>query len=448
MINSKKTKGKLDFYKYLFFLNKNHGITLLLNMLIFSISLITMIFSIIDIEGLQFTNIFAIIVFVFSLFNIIWDTIGKYQEIKSFAGVDQEIVMNKKLIVAKDDNVFKIDDICCSLEEEEWNFENCSLKGSQNDRVIFSKELNEYLWDSNFKLEKNTNKGKKVKEFILKNREIITPFFQYKYYNSKKNRQYFFNQDKLCMSSDIIRGKEFIQCHKGTYYDSFLTNEICMATLERREDSVIIYDASNFFPCNYDKEDGKYCLESITKSRMNNHIGISTLAYTKDNYFVIRMQGLKTQYNKEQYVPTGSGSYDWNDIRDNDFNKTICYAMQRELWEENGDYNIAPSPGQVGETRILGYFRWLRRGGKPEFVGITRLNYNLDSLKENTEELKDIHSSTIEDEIYLINVNDIPKFIDKIISNEKMSVPLEMCLKALKIYYEKRPNELKEFLRI
>lgn len=35
-------------------------------------------------------------------------------------------------------------------------------------------------------------------------------------------------------------------------------------------------------------------------------------------------------------APSGSGSCDYKDIYEDDFRKSITYAMKRELWEETG----------------------------------------------------------------------------------------------------------------
>jgi len=54
--------------------------------------------------------------------------------------------------------------------------------------------------------------------------------------------------------------------------------------------------------------------------------------------------------------------------------------MKRELWEENGGKELGIGIDHIGETKVLGYFRWLRRGGKLEFIGIPKLNLSLDQL--------------------------------------------------------------------
>ncbi|WP_373899160.1 hypothetical protein ACER0A_002855 [Haloimpatiens sp. FM7315] len=446
-MNKKKIKMTIDFYRYLFFLKKKEGISLIIDLSIFGVSLISVIHNNVNLKHIDLTNFFIIIIFVFSLFNSIWDTIGKIKEIQSFTGKDNHIKINMepKQTIIKQDCAFKLKDVKY-LNKNDLDFENINVDKIHGFYAMRSIRLNKYLWDNSMKLEIDNNKREKVKKFILKNKEIVAPFFQYKYYKSRKNDQYFFNENKLCMANDMCCDQDTVRCYKSSYYNSFLTNEICMVVLKRIEDATVIYDASNFYPCEYNLRYKTYCVQPIAKSEMNNHIGVSTLAITKDNYIVLRMQNDKSQQNKEKFVPTGSGSCNWSDRKIKSFTNTIEYAMKRELWEENGDKKISPNADKVGETKILGFFRWLERGGKPEFVGITKLNCNLDAMEIDTDELKNISNSIDMDALNIDNIKDIPEIISDIRNYDNISVPLYMCLDALEIYYNERPDELKNFL--
>lgn len=444
-MKNKKFKMTVDFYKYLFFLKKREGISLIINLSIFVISLITAINNNIGSIDIDLTNLFVLIIFIFSLFNVIWEAIGKLKDIKSFTGHDEEIEMTKKETIIKENLAFKLGDIKY-IQKKSSDFESIKVGKLEASYVIRSLKLNEYLWDNNIKLEIDTNKKEKVKKFILKNKEIISPFFQYQYYKSKKNQQYFFNEYKLCMASDICLGEEVVRCYKSDYYSSFLTNEICMFALERIEDATIIYDASNFYPCEYKYKDKTYYLQPIDKSEMNNHIGVSTLAVTKDNYIVLRKQNKKSQQNKNKFVPTGSGSCDWSDIKEKSFTNTIEYAMKRELWEENGGKKISPNIEEVGQTKILGFYRWLERGGKPEFVGITKLNCNFDAMEVNTDEFVNIANKADMDTYTLECIESLPEIIKTIKGYENISIPLYMCLDALEVYYKEHKDELAKLI--
>jgi len=201
------------------------------------------------------------------------------------------------------------------------------------------------------------------------------------------------------------------------------------------DSSEIIRDASKFFPIDQDNN-GKMRLKDISSSLANNHIGISTLGITKDNYLVIWKQNHKNQVVEGQFVSTGSGSCDYADIHFDRNQKmslpdTIKYAMERELKEEN---KLGES-AEIRETIVLGFFRWLSRCGKPEFVGVSYLNNVLNDLIPNTNEV--FHK----EQFYFNDNEELVEKIDEIFgSNLPLSVPLQVNLKLLKQYLKKNPT--------
>ncbi|MFD1064401.1 hypothetical protein [Oceanobacillus locisalsi] len=448
----KKMRMAIDFYKYLIFLNYRQSVELLINLTIFMISFISFLYNtLFTVAGEYNSGWLLFLIVLYSFFNIVWNLLEKWKEIQAFKGKNKDIIMKSKSILVKDDKAVQLSDIHAERRGE-IQFENMELnrpRDNQQESVIYSKEINHYLWDRDFTIEKDTIKEKKIKQFIKKNREIITPFFQYKYYDSKKNNHFFFNESKLSMSSEINPKNDYINLCKSNYYHSYLTNEISTSTLQRVEDATIIYDASNFYPCEHkklDKENDITYLQPMDKCEMSNHIGISTLAVTRDNNLVIRKQGINTQQNKNQYVPTGSGSADWSDIKNNSLHDTLIHAMNRELWEENGGKSLKVPMNKFGDTKVLGYFRWLRRGGKPEFAGITKLHVSMNQLTPDNSEFIDITNKADTDTFYLNSVDDVPEKIKQIQEMENLSIPLQMCLVFVLDYYEECREELEEFL--
>lgn len=453
MMKAKKIRMTFDFHKYLFFLNHGRAIKLVINLIIFIISFISFLYNnpFIDEEGNN-SGWILIVLMIYSIGNVAWSAYEKCEEIRNFKGKNKDVTMQSKSTLVKEDRAVQLNEIHAE-KRGSIQFDNIELDGSRKDQqesIIYSKDINRYIWKNDLIIEIDLIKEKKIKKFIKKNRNIITPFFQYKYYNSKRHNQLFFNESKLSMSSDINPKNNHINFYKSNYYHSFLTNEISTSTLQRIEDATVIYDASNFYPCEHKKigKDNNYVtyLQPLDKSQMSNHVGISTLAVTKDNYLVIRKQGVSTQQNINKYVPTGSGSADWSDIRNNSLHDTLEFAMNRELWEENGGKALKVSMDQFGETKVLGFFRWLQRGGKPEFVGITKVDFSLNQLTPDNTEFVDITNKGDSDTFYLDSIEDIPKTIEEIQSMDSLSVPLQMCLVVLLDYYRESKKELEVFL--
>src|SRR5690606_28384422 len=119
-------------------------------------------------------------------------------------------------------------------------------------------------------------------------------------------------------------------------------------------------------------------IPDIKGSNMANHVGISTLAVTRDGQLLVWNQDGRAQHSRNQLAPTGSGSCDWKDFEatrgageGNTLMQVVLRAMERELREESSLQGVADARIT---SRVLGYFRWMNRGGKPEFVGISRVD--------------------------------------------------------------------------
>jgi hypothetical protein len=123
--------------------------------------------------------------------------------------------------------------------------------------------------------------------------------------------------------------------------------------------------------------------------------------------------------------------------------------MQRELWEENGGNSLNKSIDEVGNTKVLGFFRWIDRGGKPEFIGITKLNCNVDDLKANSEELQDLSNRSDRDLLLIESIDELIKVLKELKEdNDQISLPLYMCIQGALQYAGKRESELQSFLKL
>ncbi|WP_433726327.1 hypothetical protein ACQP2Y_09125 [Actinoplanes sp. CA-051413] len=124
--------------------------------------------------------------------------------------------------------------------------------------------------------------------------------------------------------------------------------------------------------------DGK--IIPLTDSWQANAIGVSTLAFTSDGKLVLTLQGARSASEPGLFAPAGSGSVDLRDVKRHRGGQRalvefLACAMQRELVEES---NIRYH--DIAWTEVLGYFRWLNKGAKPEYVGVTLLKLSADEL--------------------------------------------------------------------
>lgn len=426
-------KNFIDYNLYLFKIKRIEVIILFIDLALFTTSTYTLIinwrglFNENSTKAILFVLLGTIIKFVYDLYNIICEVKDsmdlRYGYIKSDT---QEKIYSEIKVDETEGDDYIIEDICFSSGKKE--------------RVLRSAALDKYIREENLILEESKNMERNIKRFIKENKDNLLPFLKFNYRLSNFYGRMFFNEKKLCISSDIrITSKEKkVYYHKGTYYDTYLTNIIAGKELRSNEDNKLIASAEEFMPVI--RKDDEYYLKDITVSVMNNEIGVSTLAITNDNYLIIWTQNRVAQSSGGLLVPTGSGSCDFADIRGKSFNDTIIYAMNRELWEENGGKHLCPSVEEIGQTKILGTFRWINKGGKSEFVGLTKVNKDLISFAQEKKEVFDR-------EEYLINsVDDLLKKIDELLQRNNISVPLNVNLKALKEYAKDDREELEEFL--
>lgn len=127
---------------------------------------------------------------------------------------------------------------------------------------------------------------------------------------------------------------------------------------------------------------------SLSDARMANIVGISLLAITADRQVLFVRQTERNSVLPKGFAASSSGSLDWADTKNVKqraeftgqsvlLRDVLFEGMLRELYEES---QVRRSEIVEGSQHVTGYFRWLRRGAKPEFTGIVRLNVTLADL--------------------------------------------------------------------
>jgi hypothetical protein len=203
------------------------------------------------------------------------------------------------------------------------------------------------------------------------------------------------NDKKIRIASNIdyttIKLSEKLALQKTSYFEGVVTNESGRMVLISSggdrgvsADEVIFNGPDLFINAQLKK------IISLEESQASNHIGISTVLITNDRRVVYQRQGVQL-IDAGHLAPSASGSADWDDICDSQkelrfssktMQNIVKYAMERELFEEIA----ADSAIYRTETYLTGFARYLHRGGKPEFFGITLMDINSDKLYIRREE--------------------------------------------------------------
>lgn len=420
-----------DYFKYLIFLQQEETIRVILGIIIFISSVyllqheITSNFS----ESRGETTISLIIVLI--IIKFVWEAFVTQSEIRSYFHIQRSILRNNlaKPVVQPGE------------KEKEAGFISIEIPGNKADLIFASSKVNRYIQTIPLSIIINETKIKQINKYIQKHREILLQYLNHYFFNSLHSNRQFTNDKKLCLSRDINLNSRHIYCHPGGYYDSFVTNQVSGTTLIIKDKLHTTITTEHIFPSREDEEGNRY-LYDIASSQMNDHLGCSTLGFTSDNYLLIWVQGGSTQFSKDLLIPTGSGSSNFSDITNHSLQKTVICGMERELMEETvADKSL---DNNLNRTMILGFYRWVSRGGKPEFSGITRLQGTSEQYKPDAKRARTEKSASLKFKVQLIE--DLPRVLEQIRNNGRLSTPLYMCLYQLEEMHKDNKEELKSFM--
>jgi hypothetical protein len=166
-----------------------------------------------------------------------------------------------------------------------------------------------------------------------------------------------------------------IMLRVASFFDSQCSNEICALRITHRDTN------EEFDPRHKLLTSADGCLRTLAESLLADVIGISTLAMTSDGGLVVTKQSNRNVASPLLLAPSGSGSLDPRDLskgRASTLQDVVRHGMERELCEETG---IRPS--EIRGTALTGFARWLERGAKPEFFGVTELSVTAKDLDES-----------------------------------------------------------------
>ncbi|MDX2974452.1 hypothetical protein [Kribbella solani] len=173
-------------------------------------------------------------------------------------------------------------------------------------------------------------------------------------------------------------------------------------------------------------DDGR--LIALNSTGLGNQVGVSTVALTTDGWMLLVHQGVASRSSAGLVAPSGSGSLEPLDLVGRDrLSDVVAAGMERELREELGLVSTAMRDVRI-ETQVRGYGRWLEKGAKPEFYGVTRIHAELRDL--------DLRIDVSERQFVTRHVPIRPDDVRRLLAGERFealgqgvpSVPLELCL--------------------
>lgn len=357
-----KVRNRLDFIRY----GQKIGY---INIITITIDLTILTYSIIDYRTLISTdNLFLFLFLIFT--TLVWQTICF---IRNFYAYTHKTAY------------YNLHNICQqgipAITDEVREIYTAAPIDFTDTTLIYSDTVNHLLQSEKpIHAMLCADKEKRTFKYIENYRNILLPFLNGKWHEMKNKNGSFYNEQKLCMASEFGESGNslYVKVCRGCYYNSYLTNVIYTKKLSHQSGWGMMPPANI----------SNYPIHRLEKSIMSDHIGISTLAVTTDGYVIILHQNNKALTSADRLTPSGSGSVDFRDFRAGaDFRETLKAAAERELCEET-----ALPPCRIGHTEVIGFYRDLGRGGKPEFCCLTRLNaplFEISELEPNYEEQRD-----------------------------------------------------------
>ncbi|MGR3765984.1 hypothetical protein [Rossellomorea sp. NS-SX7] len=291
-----------------------------------------------------------------------------------------------------------------------------------SESAAYSFTINQSLWESDKEIVMNQEMYSQIKRYMKKHKNTLIPIFIWQWIKAMQNKQPFFNDKKLCMSQPLSNS-DLSRCHIGGYYDTFLTNRIFNKSLKCKHTH---YHANEIFHCK--------------PKLMNNQIGVSTIGFTLDGYLLLWQQNSKALSSSGLLAPTGSGSLDYSMMKKNSLNKTLINAMNTELWEESNGKETQFTIDDIGRTYVIGHYRWMTRGGQPQFAGVSFLNIDYKELSPNLYEVTHGESKKIH------SIEELIAHLHLLLEKDNLSFPLRMNILFLLDYIQEYPDFVSRML--
>ncbi|HYD18553.1 MAG TPA: hypothetical protein VEF76_08755 [Patescibacteria group bacterium] len=194
-------------------------------------------------------------------------------------------------------------------------------------------------------------------------------------------KQHTTNGVKLALydMADALAHGEAVHVRKSYYFDALLTAEAFRSRIFRNNikgEKEVYTDLTTYFPVREEEVNGEDSVRFLPDlyKYVSGHIGITTLLVTENNRVAMLHQGGTKAVGSHTVTLGGSGSMNFSDMElaknPDDLRYAIAYGMAREMSEETRMEKRFE--GIRANTMVTGFFRWIDRCGKPEFVGLTR----------------------------------------------------------------------------
>lgn len=265
----------------------------------------------------------------------------------------------------------------------------------------------------------------------------------------------FYNEGKIGLAESVCE-KSFepgsvLGLYRSDYFTTYLLAELSLSDVEIRHGRgsswMTVRDGLSHYPCG---ADGK-CFLCIEDARANAvHLGGNVLVVTADGKLCLWRQSLQANRSGGTLAPSGSGSADLEDfVKDDtagegDLLSVARACMEREFREEA---SLGRNESIGLRTKIIGYYRWMSKGGLPGFFGVARCTCSYCELYPESDEVEAVSSNRLQLAYDARTLEGLANSVDMLLRDAKLgklklSTPLEMNLILLKEVLSEDPASL------
>lgn len=407
---SDKLKARRDFFWYLYKVDLKHRRNVNSALLGFGLTMVSLWIGLGDTIDFNFSGITGLTLTAFSVIGATWSVFSTYKNLRSFDADDtheEYHALTRSDIPVEGSSEIKLSDLMPSERDLKHGFHAVEPEGS-TEVAHTSGLLNDWLSEQPaISCERPHGRKNLFTRRFARDTRLRDRLTYLRILVRTKNAR---NEQKYRIAG-IEPGSKTVSLEKVGYYDAIMSNQLVSTEIMRRpvgtrQTGLVASDLRSLFPVSqeYDANGAarfRLC-ELADDLLLANSVGITTLALTRDRFPVIFNQKLRNIEGSGTLTLAGSGSADFSDLKSGSGGQllnALKYGMVRELLEEGHITCSARDlkslrKDAVEKTLVTGFFRWVRRGGKPEFLGVTRLGINFSEIEADNLEVAPLLKSS------------------------------------------------------
>lgn len=305
---------------------------------------------------------FLVIIFVYRLNSINSPAFNEY----SYFNVEQgHSIIENLQIKYQDDFSFYRGQNVCGVSDIKFNALLIKLQ-KENKDIPIDIDSNKFTAYSN-------------NDIALKTNWVAYLFTRWK--SARTEKKIIHNDRKIRLRSQLTSETDRVTVCETDYASSIITDNTAFKSISIDDPiSPVLYNDYDAF---LRKTGDSFFLLGENENNVSNQIGASIFGFTKDGAIVFVQQTRHNMHSGMLLAPTGSGSFDWDDLKaaDNKLISLVAFGGAREMHEESGINKRNIKKFAEENVFVYAYTRLIHRAGKPEFFALAKLDFRFSDAE-------------------------------------------------------------------